>query len=161
MCWQQHIVSPAPSIASMVDCKQMARRRNCEIRLLGEKWINANMTACFRKRIRLGEFNTETERDCMKFGRRKICADPIVEVGFDKIIVHANYSENSPQRYHDIALIRLDRDVKCTKYIRPICLPTNGHSSGIRAGNRLTVAGWGQTDICSSVSIRRSSPSCI
>lgn len=101
-----------------------------------------------RKRIRLGEFNTETERDCMKYGRRKICADPIVELGIEKIILHANYSEHSPQRYHDIALIRLDQDVKSTKYIRPICLPIDGHSSGIRPGNRLTVAGWGQTDLC-------------
>lgn len=120
--------------------------------------FNANESHFFflsflRKRIRLGEFNTDTERDCMKYGRRKICADPIVEVDFEKIVVHENYSEHSPQRYHDIALIRLDRDVKSTKYIRPICLPIDGHSSGINAGNRLTVAGWGQTDLCTTISI--------
>lgn len=150
MSWRQPIVSLASNTKSAADCKWL-----WIVFMANQIQIVSQSISCTqkRKRIRLGEFNTQTERDCMKYGRRKICADPVVEVGFDKIIVHTNYSEQSSHRYHDIALVRLDRNVNSTKYIRPICLPVDGQSSGIRAGNRLTVAGWGQTDLCMYLSI--------
>lgn len=74
------------------------------------------------------------------------CADPIVEVGVEKIIVHPQYNDKSRDKQHDIALLRLDTNVKYSKYIRPICLPIAGFTSGLITGNKLTVAGWGSTN---------------
>lgn len=74
------------------------------------------------------------------------CADPVVEVGVEKIIVHPQYNDKSRDKHHDIALIRLDTNVSYSKYIKPICLPIVGLNSGLITGNKLTVAGWGSTN---------------
>lgn len=74
------------------------------------------------------------------------CADPVVEVGVEKIIVHPEYNDKSRDKHHDIALLRLDTNITYSKYIKPICLPIAGLSSGLITGNKLTVAGWGSTN---------------
>lgn len=103
-----------------------------------------------RRSVRLGEYNIETEEDCMPSktptGQILKCADPIVEVGVEKIIIHPRYNDKSRDKRHDIALLRLDTYVKYSKYIRPICLPIAGFGSGLITGNKLTVAGWGSTN---------------
>lgn len=84
----------------------------------------------------------------MPNGKKLICADPVVDMNVEKIIVHKNYSDLARNKQHDIALIRLAANVKESNYIKPICLPHKGFKSGLRAGNKLTVAGWGRTDLC-------------
>lgn len=74
------------------------------------------------------------------------CADPVVEVGVEKIIVHPDYNDKSRDKMHDIALLRLNTNVTYSKYIKPICLPVAGLSSGLITGNKLSVAGWGSTN---------------
>lgn len=74
------------------------------------------------------------------------CADPVVELGVERIIVHPLYNDASSSKYHDIALLRLSADVAYSKYIKPICLPVDGLSSGLIVGNKLTVSGWGRTN---------------
>lgn len=74
------------------------------------------------------------------------CADPVVEVGVEKIIVHPDYNDKSRDKMHDIALLRLNTNVTYSKYIKPICLPREGLNSGLITGNKLTVAGWGSTN---------------
>lgn len=74
------------------------------------------------------------------------CADPVVDAGIEKIIVHPQYNNASRDKHHDIALIRLNQNVKYSKFIKPICLPVDGLSSGLITGNKLHVAGWGQTN---------------
>lgn len=54
---------------------------------------------------------------------------------------------------NDIALIRLERKVPFSSFIKPICLPRNAEDSGLVPGNQLTVAGWGQTDLCKKANI--------
>lgn len=49
---------------------------------------------------------------------------------------------------NDIALIRLERSVPFSSFIKPICLPRSAEDSGLTPGNLLTVAGWGHTDLC-------------
>lgn len=103
-----------------------------------------------RRSIRFGEYNIETEEDCMPSripsGQILKCADPVVEVGVEKIIVHPDYNDKSRGKMHDIALIRLNTNVTYSKYIKPICLPVAGLSSGLITGNKLSVAGWGTTN---------------
>lgn len=51
-------------------------------------------------------------------------------------------SENTPQRYvHDIALFKVDKDVKFNLFVRPICLQTD-HEFDSRS---TTIAGWFRT----------------
>lgn len=109
-----------------------------------------------RKHIRLGEYNTENNPDCIQtlvssatgHGQmlKNKCADPIMEVGVEKIIVHHLYNDNSKHKHHDIALLRLNADVKYSHYIKPICLPVDELKSGLIVGNKLTVSGWGRTN---------------
>ncbi|KAI8131004.1 Serine protease easter, partial [Lucilia cuprina] len=72
--------------------------------------------------IRLGEWDLSTNPDCIKTltGKTK-CADPYLNVGIEEIIIHSNYS--AAKYRNDIALIRLDRYIKFTDYISPVCLP--------------------------------------
>ncbi|XP_014215633.1 melanization protease 1-like [Copidosoma floridanum] len=90
--------------------------------------------------VRLGEYNTATNPDCIVFGDTGvICNDEYVTVGIEKLIIHENYDTFIHRS--DIALIRLSRDVAFTDYIKPISLP-----SGPYIQKKLTVAGWGKTE---------------
>lgn len=98
----------------------------------------------FSSGITLGDHNiTNDGPDC----DRKSCADIPVDVGFEKVIFHEDYIPSQEGRFNDIALIRLDRSVGFSDYIRPICLPTE---AGVRASNNVGLetiaAGWGVTE---------------
>lgn len=99
-----------------------------------------------RKYVRLGEYNTEDDIDCIYLSDDvKQCAEMPMNVGVAEIIV-PRYDEFS--FVNDIALIRLERKVPFSSFIKPICLPRSEKDSGLVPGNLLTVAGWGQTDLC-------------
>ncbi|KYM76561.1 Serine protease easter [Atta colombica] len=84
--------------------------------------------------VRLGEYNTDTERDC---------------VPDEEQIAHENYRPTSRDQRYDIALLRLSHDVPFTRYIQPICLPSNSS-----LGGKLFVAGWGKTETSSASNIK-------
>lgn len=107
-----------------------------------------NLLSLPRESVRLGEYNTETKDDCIVNENVLECADPAIDVPVEETIVHEDYRPDSRNNHHDIALIRLAHDVNFTRFIRPICLPKNSLNSGLSVGYRLTVSGWGQTDIC-------------
>ncbi|XP_052871419.1 serine protease snake-like, partial [Anopheles cruzii] len=58
--------------------------------------------------VRLGEYDTAN------------VSDEEVQFGIEDFLKHPQYSNT--RSYHDIALIRLDRQVWLTKYVRPACL---------------------------------------
>lgn len=92
--------------------------------------------------VRLGEYNTETEVDCIKDDEdTQLCADDPISVGVEEQIPHEDYRPLSRDQKNDIALLRLTQDVTFTNYIRPICLPADA-SMGVK----LFVAGWGKTE---------------
>ncbi|XP_076762223.1 CLIP domain-containing serine protease HP8-like [Xylocopa sonorina] len=99
--------------------------------------------------IRLGEYNTDTDRDCVQDEDSVICADDPISVGIEEQIVHENYWPTSRDQKYDIALLRLSRDVTFTNYIKPICLPSTSSF-----GQKLFVAGWGKTENGSSSNIK-------
>lgn len=68
----------------------------------------------FRVSVRLGEWNTDTEEDCNVINRRKICSEKPIDVRVESTIVHENYDVNDDNRYNDIALVRLSRQVSYT-----------------------------------------------
>ncbi|KAJ8673962.1 hypothetical protein QAD02_005224 [Eretmocerus hayati] len=91
--------------------------------------------------VRLGEYNTLTDRDCVADGDDSMrCADDPISVGIEEQIVHESYDSNAADQHSDIALLRLNRDVEFTSFISPICLPRDDQVS-----QKLQVAGWGKT----------------
>ncbi|KAF5271711.1 hypothetical protein FQA39_LY08034 [Lamprigera yunnana] len=89
--------------------------------------------------VRLGEHNLDTDIDCTQY-----CADPPQNVAVEENIPHEGYDPNTIDRYHDIALVRLQREVEFTDFIRPICLPFDLNIE--YPGINMTVAGWGRTE---------------
>ncbi|XP_072946552.1 CLIP domain-containing serine protease B4-like isoform X2 [Epargyreus clarus] len=110
------------------------------------------------KNVRLGDYNISNPgRDCVhtKFGEHDDCTDGEVIVPVQDIISHPDY--NVTHRYrssHDIALIRLDRIVNYTDFIRPICLPSVDFTKTLPVNDTFYVAGWGSNSINSSTEVK-------
>lgn len=69
--------------------------------------------------VKLGEFDTTTNPDC----KQGFCNDRYIIAGIEEKVVHEGYSVHNVEGHHDIALLRLDRSVNNTRFIKPICLP--------------------------------------
>ncbi|XP_044757284.1 phenoloxidase-activating factor 1-like [Coccinella septempunctata] len=94
--------------------------------------------------VRLGEWDTETDRDCQTVYNFQSCNDPPVDVEVERAFAHSGYSDTNVNRYNDIALVRLKENVEFSNFIKPICLPSSSDRS--RLGDELYVAGWGRTE---------------
>lgn len=60
--------------------------------------------------VRLGEYDTSTEEDCIKLGPRWRCNPPVEDIGIENIVAHPEYRKS--KHVNDIALIKLDRNVE-------------------------------------------------
>mgnify|MGYP003343779468 CR=1 FL=1 len=89
--------------------------------------------------VRLGEHNLDTDIDCEEY-----CVEAPKNILVEETIPHELYDPKNINRYHDIALLRLQRPVAFTDYIFPICLPPA--TSSDYQGLVMTVAGWGRTE---------------
>ncbi|XP_064292592.1 transmembrane protease serine 9-like [Plodia interpunctella] len=98
--------------------------------------------------VRLGEINDED--DC----RRVPCQPADVQV--DKVIPFPRYNSESLYR-NDIALLRLEKDVDFTDYIRPVCLPISETAAkqDYVPDSVYWTAGWGQTESEKKSSLKR------
>ncbi|KAL1506477.1 hypothetical protein ABEB36_005837 [Hypothenemus hampei] len=93
--------------------------------------------------VRLGEYDTSSpNRDCFTRNGVEYCNQEEINAKIEQLIPHPKYSEST--RYHDIGLIRLNRNIPYSDYIQPICLPEPTHNS--RTGHLSIVAGWGKTE---------------
>ncbi|XP_075421223.1 serine protease 27-like [Ascaphus truei] len=70
-----------------------------------------------------------------------------VSMGVSRVIVHPDYMYEGSSG--DVALVELERPVTFTKYILPVCLPSQAVQ--LVAGTRCWVTGWG--DVKSGVSL--------
>ena len=79
--------------------------------------------------VRLGDWNLDTDMDCDDaYVYDKVCSDPPIDVKIAEIIPHPQYNTNDKNQFNDIALLRLERDVQYSEYIKPICLPVDSKS---------------------------------
>ena len=101
-----------------------------------------------RVKVRLGEYDTQGNPDCIQERTGYDCADDAVDIDVEKVIVHPYYQGTNLNQHHDIALIKLKQEIKYSIYIAPLCLPTKNLGSGVKPGVRMTLAGWGATDRC-------------
>lgn len=100
-------------------------------------------------RVRLGEYDTNQELDCISQSGSRVCADPTVTIPVEEQIAHENYIPTSKEQKNDIALLRLAQDVTFTNFIQPICLPQDSN-----VGQLLDVAGWGKTEVRSESNVK-------
>ncbi|XP_029724374.2 CLIP domain-containing serine protease B4 isoform X1 [Aedes albopictus] len=90
------------------------------------------------QRIRFGEWDVQNELDCDYHG---YCNEPILEVGFEKIVAHKDYNERT--LINDIALIKLNESIEFTEAISPVCLPLSKELENLEVGNKkFTIVGW-------------------
>lgn len=73
--------------------------------------------------------------------------DPYVDFGIEEVIVYPEYHSKNQNKFHDIALIKLQHDVQFTKWIKPICLPLDLEVRNMDVTSEiLQVAGFGVTE---------------
>lgn len=60
------------------------------------------------------------DKDCY-FENNADCLPPHQDIGFDSLVIHGNYSEETND--YDVGLLRLDRSVNFTRAVNTICLP--------------------------------------
>lgn len=100
-------------------------------------------------RVRLGEYDTNQNVDCIQRNGIRVCADPLITIPIEEQISHEEYIPESRDQRNDIALLRLARDVTFTHYIKAICLPLDSN-----VGQLLDVAGWGKTESRSESNVK-------
>ncbi|KAF5305586.1 hypothetical protein FQA39_LY01677 [Lamprigera yunnana] len=93
------------------------------------------------KRVFLGDWNISTDPDCIEGVAISECSY-VLKVKIKKEIVHPYY--NTKTVNNDIGLLRLEKDVAYTDYIRPICLPPPNLPIP-PINTMMTVTGWGAT----------------
>lgn len=60
----------------------------------------------------MGEYDTEKEKDCVSHGvGAEDCTDDPIDIEVEERIAHEQYDPRDMNQYHDIALLRLKRDV--------------------------------------------------
>uniref|UniRef100_U5ESH9 CLIP domain-containing serine protease n=1 Tax=Corethrella appendiculata TaxID=1370023 RepID=U5ESH9_9DIPT len=101
--------------------------------------------------VRLGEYNTKTEIDCIDSD----CADPPQDIRVSKAIPHADFSTRmDSENLNDIALVRLSSDIKFNDYVQAICLPHTRYIDA-RTGDVVYVTGFGRTLNAASSDIKQ------
>uniref|UniRef100_A0A182MLT7 CLIP domain-containing serine protease n=1 Tax=Anopheles culicifacies TaxID=139723 RepID=A0A182MLT7_9DIPT len=101
-------------------------------------------------KVRLGEWDTESDIDCEDLEDELSCAAPVQDFGYKRIIIHEGYSGNPAERANDIALIELDGTVVYNEFVKPICLPEPETPSKEKLYiGSMWAAGWGRTETAS------------
>ncbi|KAB7505504.1 Coagulation factor XI [Armadillidium nasatum] len=123
---------------AILNSKYVLTAANClDPESLGEKRLSV---------IHLGDYNLDTEKDCLLTLLGLRCSKPHIAVGIEETVLHPDY--NIRGKYSDdIALIRLNATLNFedrSTTIGPVCLPPKDFNFKAFAGNRTPVAaGWG------------------
>ncbi|XP_037818581.1 serine protease easter-like [Lucilia sericata] len=98
--------------------------------------------------VRLGEWDTTTNPDCeIDVRGERDCAPEHLDIRVEQAIPHPQYNPSSRNQVNDIALLRLERSISYTDFVRPICLPINSNlRTAAFDGIVMDVAGWGKTE---------------
>jgi hypothetical protein len=95
-------------------------------------------------KVRVGEFDLETESDCEEINSVYYCSFPPTDIEIERTFVHDQYSYYQPGNPHDVAIIKLKRTIEFNEFVKPICLPLNREIN--TAYGTPTVAGFGRTE---------------
>lgn len=99
-------------------------------------------------KVRLGEWDVESDEDCTGTGSERDCAPPVQEFDLERIIAHEGFSVKNSNRVNDIALVRMSGDAEYSNYVVPICLPEPGSVAQMDRlySGVMFAAGWGKTE---------------
>ncbi|XP_029711324.1 CLIP domain-containing serine protease B4 isoform X1 [Aedes albopictus] len=99
-------------------------------------------------KVRLGEWDVESDEDCTGTDDERNCAPPIQEFDLERIIPHEGFSVKSNNKVHDIALVRMSGDAQYSNFVAPICLPEPGCVANMKRlmDGVLIASGWGKTE---------------
>lgn len=100
--------------------------------------------------VRLGDWRISTDPDCIEGVAISECTS-VQRMKVKETLPHPYYSNKA--KNNDIALLRLENDIKFTDYIRPVCLPPVNLPNP-PPNTPLTVAGWGATENGTSSDIK-------
>lgn len=101
--------------------------------------------------VRLGEWNTSSQSDCVSGD----CSPAPLDVPVEQILAHEGYDPTDDNQHNDIALLRLARNVPFNDFVKPICLPTNASlKQSTFEGYDMEVAGWGKTETRSESDVK-------
>ncbi len=94
--------------------------------------------------VRLGEWDTSTLKDCDdSWANEVVCNDPPLDIPVTEKIVHEDYDPADQHHHHDIAILRLERSVSYTNFVRPICLPSSqALKTNKHVGETMVIAGY-------------------
>ncbi|KAF2880109.1 hypothetical protein ILUMI_26066 [Ignelater luminosus] len=95
--------------------------------------------------VRLGEWKISSEKDCAEAEDSSTleCADPVIDLKIEEKITHPGYDQRNGK--NDIALLRLEKNVDYTDYIKPICLKVS-EAPEPEPKSEMFVVGWGATE---------------
>ncbi|XP_066904843.1 melanization protease 1 [Halyomorpha halys] len=91
--------------------------------------------------VRVGEYNIKSKRTCVE----DYCAPPVQDIRILEF--------NTPRYFipykveNDLALLELEKPIKFSEAVLPICLPPFAISRSNLTGKSAVVAGWGITNI--------------
>ena len=71
------------------------------------------MRIFFRDKVRLGEWDLSSDKDC----QGEVCSSPVQDIEIEEIIPHENYLPRGKSQSHDISLIRLKEEAKLNRNI--------------------------------------------
>jgi hypothetical protein len=71
--------------------------------------------------VRIGKWDLNKETDCNEDG--DLCAPEPIDIKVVGTIPHPNYVQKSASKHHDIAFLRLAKQIKFNDFVKPICLP--------------------------------------
>ncbi|KAF2895833.1 hypothetical protein ILUMI_10342 [Ignelater luminosus] len=119
-------------------------RYKCSGSLIGKKHILTSAECLTLKdvipsHVRLGEYDTANKTDCFEESNVLECSDAVRDYAIKQIIVHPDYDEK--HRKNNIGLIRLDKTVLYSDYIRPICLSSPDKTKA-QVGDTLVSSSW-------------------
>ncbi|XP_077283412.1 phenoloxidase-activating enzyme-like isoform X2 [Arctopsyche grandis] len=119
----------------------------CSATLITLRYVLAPAQCFHRKNIRnkvpknvvLGVYDLTAEIHCSANG---ICTESTsLKISIEEILLHPNF--NADIERNDIALVRMDRDVEFTDFIRPLCLPQmNIFENAPNIPVNLIISGW-------------------
>ncbi|KAF2899036.1 hypothetical protein ILUMI_07139 [Ignelater luminosus] len=93
--------------------------------------------------VRLGEWRRSTDDDCDDPSDIETCADPVLDVPIIEKIVHPFY--NKKNRNNNIALLLLQKKIKYSAFVRPICLPPSDFPQ-LSQRSEVVVSGWSTSE---------------